>query len=88
MTPRTPASSTRIYDSLGDDIIAGRATTRIDNQTTYFYIGDAKEGSSESDSVWRIQKIDISANPYSFTWANGNLNYNNSWALRGTYIYV
>jgi len=87
MTSRTPVNSTRIYDSLGDDIIAGRPANRIDNQSTFFYIGDAKVGALDNELIWRIQKIDISTNPYTITWAESNIEYDKSWVNRGSYTY-
>ena len=42
------------------------------------YIATAIPGSVESDSVWRVKKIDCSvAGLTIFTWADGNDNYDN-----------
>jgi len=52
------------------------------------YKGEAAVGSSESDSVWRIRKIEIFPDgDISETWANGTANNSHVWVNRLTYNY-
>ena len=52
------------------------------------YKGEAVVGALVTLSVWRIRKIVISDDgDVSETWADGNANYDNSWANRLTYTY-
>lgn len=52
------------------------------------YKGEAVVGSLVTTSVWRIRKIVISNDgDVSEIWADGNSNYDNSWANRLTYSY-
>lgn len=55
---------------------------------TIIYKGEATVGSVETESVWRICKVSIASDfDISETWADGNSNYDNSWANRLTYAY-
>ncbi len=45
------------------------------------YIGKATAGSSESDAVWQIQKVDETSGT-EITWEDGNDNFDNKWSER------
>ena len=51
------------------------------------YVGKASLGSSESASVWQIQKISVSGNVTSILWADGDASFDNVWADRGSLSY-
>lgn len=57
----------------------------IDESTTY--IGEADPGSSESDPVWRIQKLEFTGPDIDILWANGNSNFDNVWDDRTSLTY-
>jgi len=56
-------------------------TTRFDETySPIYYLGDAQPNSSESDSVWRIKRIDASDQKQVVTlFADGNNNFDNCW---------
>ena len=64
-------------------------TIRYDNVSdSVAYLGKAVPGSSESDYVWQIKKINTdSGGSLSVLWANGNSAYTNSWTNRAAYSY-
>ena len=56
-------------------------SVRIDEfSDTIVYVGHADPGSSESDSVWRIKKINLDT--ISVTFADGDSEFDNSWSDR------
>lgn len=62
---------------------------RIDETDgTTVYFGYAAVGSSESSSVWKIRRITISGAITSTMYANGNVNYDNSWTNRASLTYL
>jgi hypothetical protein len=60
------------------------STSRVNDTGTYIYLGWAIPGSSESDAVWRIARIDTSGNKI---WADGDALFNNSWTEREVISY-
>lgn len=53
------------------------------------YKGEATPGASESDSVWRICRVEILGDNDVITkWAYGSASFSYSWTDRGTYSYV
>ena len=52
------------------------------------YRGEAEPGSSESMTVWRIQRITISGSSTSVLWASGNKNFTNRWTDRASLTYT
>lgn len=50
------------------------------------YLGQALPGSSESSSVWRIQKIDTTSG-VSITWAGGAGTFTQQWSNRASLSY-
>lgn len=70
------AGSHRVADSLSTSKVL------IDKSGTTYYVGQAIAGSATSDATkWLIEKIDLSAFPYSFTHAT------DSWDNRATATY-
>jgi hypothetical protein len=59
---------------------------QIDNVT--IYRGEATPGSLENQSSWRIQKLVISDNDITITWANGNSIFDKIWTNRLSYTYL
>jgi hypothetical protein len=66
-----------------------RGALRFDGESsTYNYVGDAPEGSSESAAVWRIYRITNSGTAsLAKEWADGNSNFDNVWANRASLSY-
>jgi hypothetical protein len=66
--------------------------TRVDDvsTTSVTYIGKAITGSTTSQAVWQIQKIDESGTPETavITWANGSDNFTNLWTFRTSLTYT
>ncbi len=63
-------------------------STRIDEaSSTVIYFGFAAVGSSEASSVWKIKKLEVSGSATSLKYADGNTNYDNSWANRASLTY-
>lgn len=64
-------------------------TTRLDVvSSTVMYVGKAAIGASESDPVWKIQKIEMDAGGGLKTLHVDGKSINNStWANRATYTY-
>lgn len=61
---------------------------RIDQvDANTIYRGEAEPGSSESMTVWRIQRISISGSNTTVLWAAGNKNFTNRWTDRASLIY-
>lgn len=64
-------------------------TIRIDQvNATTIYRGEAEPGSSESMTVWRIQRITISGSSTTVLWAGGNKNFVNRWTDRASLTYT
>lgn len=64
-------------------------TIRIDQvDPETIYRGEAEPGSSESMTVWRIQRITITPTSTVVLWANGNRNFNNRWTDRLSLTYT
>lgn len=56
--------------------------------STLAYLGDAAIGASENSSVWRIQKLDFTAEGnVTITFADGNDNFDNNWSNRASLSY-
>ena len=83
-------SPTEGHDANGRpvQIIKEEFPTRIDEvNDTLFYIGWAVLGSSESDDVWKIKKIEQIDTVWKETYANGNQFYRNKWIDRDKLTY-
>ena len=62
-------------------------STRVDEETTnLIYVGEALPGSSETDPVWRIQKVVTTGSGAGSTaqiyWAGGTTDFTSIWANR------
>ena len=63
-------------------------TTRVDEASaTTTYIGKAVVGASEGSAVWQIQRISVSGTVSTFTYADGDQNFNNVWNNRASLSY-
>jgi hypothetical protein len=51
------------------------------------YIGKAKIGSPSASALWQIQKMSVSGNVTSITWADGDSLFNNIWDDRAGLSY-
>jgi hypothetical protein len=81
-----------VLDALPVDIVSSVDTNveysvRLDNTSIQdiIFVGEAAIGSSETDSVWRIQKINTSSG-VDIKWADGG-NFTNQWSNRLGLIY-
>lgn len=73
-------------DSVGQEMAQARRTDFVTE--SLIYKGWAVCGASESNPVWRIQRIVIASDDDTQeTWADGNSAYDNVWNNRGTYTY-
>lgn len=54
---------------------------------TVTYIGKAEPGSAEASAVWQIKKIEIIGTETIFTWADGNVSFDNVWNDRASLTY-
>ena len=54
---------------------------------TVTYIGKAEPGSAEGSAVWQIKKIEIIGTETIFTWADGNVSFDNVWNDRASLTY-
>jgi hypothetical protein len=60
---------------------------KLDNSAgTIIYIGEAAPGVSDSDTKWRIKKLDTSTGLV-ITWASGTVFYDKQWTQRVSYTY-
>lgn len=55
------------------------------NGTTYY--GSALSGSATSAALWQIQASSVSGNVTTFTWADGDDNFDNIWDNRTSLSY-
>jgi hypothetical protein len=63
-------------------------TTRVDEaSTTITYIGKAVVGTSEASAFWQIQRVSVSGSVSTFTYADGNENFDNIWNNRASLSY-
>lgn len=63
-------------------------TVRIEQvDANTIYRGEAEPGSSESMTVWRIQRISISGTTTTVLWAGGNKTFTNRWTDRASLSY-
>lgn len=75
----------QIAGDVGSVVFAKRYE-QVDN--TLAYLGDAAIGSNEGSSVWRIQKLDFTAEGnVTITFADGNDNFDNIWSNRASLSY-
>lgn len=58
---------------------------QVDSSTVYR--GEAAPGSLENAASWRIQKVVISGEDITITWADGNSTFDKTWTNRLTYTY-
>ncbi len=66
---------------------AVQLSVRFDGSASpVLYYGEAAPGSSESASVWRIQRIDTSSG-VAIKWAGGSAVYNQAWSSRASLSY-
>jgi hypothetical protein len=64
-------------------------TVYIDEaSSTVTYVGKALPGSSETNNVWQIQKIEVVSTVTKITWADGNKDFDNIWSLRSSLVYI
>jgi hypothetical protein len=71
-----------IYDQPGD----GELAVRIDELTTYTYVGYANPGTSEASAAWRVKRITNATG--NILWADGNSNFDNAWSNRVALTYT
>lgn len=63
-------------------------STRLDEvSATLTYVGKANAGTAESAPLWQIQRIQVSGVITTIHFADGNTNFDNVWANRGSLTY-
>jgi YD repeat-containing protein len=71
--------------------VAGTFARRMDYDVSdnLIFIGRADIASVTSAAVWQIQKLsyDVSGNPLSIIWADGNEEFDNIWDNRNSLSY-
>lgn len=50
---------------------------KIEEDATYIYVGEAPDDSATKDAVWKVKRTSKVDNRV--FWADGNMNYDNSW---------
>lgn len=84
-------SPTEGHDANGrpSQIVKDEFPTRIDEVSdTLFYLGWAELGSSESDKVWKIRRIQQVGNVWEQKYAYGNQFYRYKWNDRSILPYL
>ncbi len=62
--------------------------TRVDEvSASLTYVGKALAGTSDSDPLWQVQRIQVSGAVTTVQFADGNTNFDNIWANRGSLSY-
>lgn len=73
----------------GKDAVIGTYAVRYDEiSASLSYRGEAAVSSTDSASVWRIQKIEIVDSDVTITWANGSSGFTNAWTDRLSLTYL
>lgn len=88
--PTTPDITLEMEVAQGPSGVYGSSnyTVRIDQvDANTIYRGEAAPGSSESMTVWRIQKIIFSGDTTSILWAGGTNSFSYRWTERLTLSY-
>lgn len=77
-------------DSYGNDVITYKeeSPNRIDVvNDNLIYIGWSEYGMDENTNNWKIKKIELIGNVWSFTYADGNTLFDNNWTNRNILTY-
>ena len=61
--------------------------TRIDDQTSVLYLGNAPINSATSAAIWSIRRISITGGSTVIEWADGNDLNDNIWDNRASLSY-
>jgi len=59
----------------------------IDQEGTYYYIGEAVPGTDTTQALWRIKRIEEVGDDYNILWANGTADFDKIWDDRATFTY-
>jgi uncharacterized coiled-coil protein SlyX len=59
----------------------------IDQDGTFYYIGESLPGTDASEAKWRIKRIEEVGNDYNILWANGTAEFDKVWDDRTTFTY-
>ena len=59
----------------------------IDQEGTFYYIGEALPGTNTDQSKWRIKRIEEVGNDYNILWADGTAEFDKIWDDRVTFTY-
>lgn len=54
-------------------------TLRVDETTSFIYVGEALPGTLESAASWRIYRLEEVSGDLDKTWADGNSDFDNIW---------
>jgi hypothetical protein len=61
--------------------------TKLDTVSNITYVGKAPVGTSSSEAVWQIKKIEETGEDLSITFADGDSSFNNVWDNRLSLTY-
>lgn len=59
----------------------------IDQEGTYYYIGEADPGTATTEAKWRIKRIEEIGDDYNILWAEGSAEFDKIWDNRLTFSY-
>lgn len=59
----------------------------IDQEGTFYYIGEALPGTNTDQPKWRIKRIEEVGNDYNILWADGTAEFDKIWDDRVTFTY-
>lgn len=87
--PTTPSMTLTLTAAQGPSgSNASTYAVRVDQtDANTVYRGEASAGSAEGASSWRIQKLVISGEDVTITWASGNTTFDKIWTNRLSYTY-
>ena len=97
MTAITNNRDTKTTNANGDKAIRvvvtegaeGQQIILVDttDQENFIYVGCAPTGSSPSDPVWRIQRLDLTSSVYEYLYANSDSGFVHVWNDRVGFTY-
>jgi|SRR6056300_156066 hypothetical protein len=59
----------------------------IDQEGSFYYIGEALPGTDVSEAKWRIKRIEEVGDDFNILWAEGSANFDKIWDDRATFSY-
>lgn len=86
--PNKAAKRVVMIDPFGGVVSNGNFTTKVDEpDASTTYVGNAQLGTAASSAGWQIQKVSVSGNVTTISWADGVDSFTKIWDNRATYTY-